>query len=137
MKKFLVITICLFTSVSLKAQVTDTVKVDTQKFVRVEQQPEVVGGESKLFRYLQRNLKYPKIAKENNTQGTVRVKFVIERDGSLSDIKVERSLSPETDAEAIRLMTDPKAPKWIPGMVNGKPTRVQYSIPIYFRLDNE
>jgi protein TonB len=112
MRKFYLTTLFLIAGIFIaKAQVADTAKVDTQKFVRVEQQPQVVGGDAKLFMYLQKNLKYPEIAKDNNIQGTVRVKFVIERDGSLSDIKVERSLSPETDAEAIRLMTDPKAPK--------------------------
>ncbi|PAW94241.1 hypothetical protein CKK33_12380 [Mucilaginibacter sp. MD40] len=136
MKKLLFIAICLFFFNKVEAQITDTAKVDTQKFVRVEQPPQVIGGESKLFFYLKKNLKYPKSAKENNIQGTVRVTFVVERDGRLSDIKVKKSLSEDTDAEAIRLMSDPKAPKWIPGMEGGKPVRVQYSIPVYFRLDN-
>ncbi len=98
----------------------------------VEHEPEFPGGIEKLYRYLGRNLRYPAAAKENNIQGKVFVTFVVEIDGSLTDIKVSKSLSPETDAEAIRLMK--ASPKWNPGIQNGRAVRTQYTLPVAFTL---
>jgi protein TonB len=98
----------------------------------VEHEPEFVGGIEKLYRYLGRNLRYPATAKENNVQGKVFVTFVVEKDGSLTDIKISKSLSPETDAEAIRLMQ--ASPKWNPGIQNGRAVRTQYTLPVVFAL---
>jgi len=101
-------------------------------YMKVEKAPEFPGGIERLYRYLGKNLRYPAAAKENNTQGKVFVTFVVEKDGSLTDIRILKSLSPETDAEAIRLMQ--ACPKWSPGIQNGRPVRVQYSMPVSFSL---
>jgi len=101
-------------------------------FTAVEHEPEFPGGIEKLYRYLGKNLRYPAAAKENNVQGKVFVTFVVEKDGSLTGIKVSKSLSPETDAEAIRLIQ--ASPKWNAGIQNGRAVRVQYTLPVAFAL---
>lgn len=79
------------------------------------------------------NLKYPVVAEENGVQGNVVVSFVVEIDGSLSNIHIEKSVDPSLDKEAMRLVRN--MPKWTPGYdKNGKPVRVKYSIPVNFRL---
>jgi TonB family protein len=113
--------------------IADTLKgmrADTLIFMKTEHEPEFRGGIEKLYRYLEKNLRYPAAAKENNIEGKVFVTFVVEKDGSLTDIRILKSLSPETDAEAIRLMQ--ACPKWSPGIQNGRPVRVQYSMPVSF-----
>jgi protein TonB len=111
----------------------DAGTVDTNKiFKPVDQEPTFPGGMAKLYQYILKNVKYPKEALENKVQGKVLVGFVIEKDGTLIDINVEKSLSPETDAEALRLIKN--CPKWRPGALNGKPVRVRYIIPINFEL---
>lgn len=137
MKKILFFVVGMAIYIGANAQATDTtgrLKKDSSVFGPVEKVPEFPGGLNKLFKYINDNLRYPKQAKRDNIEGSVRVSFVVERDGSLTDIKIARSLSPETDAEAIRLITN--CPKWIPGMQNGHPVRVLYSIPISFTLSN-
>ena len=105
---------------------------DKKIFTAVEQQPSYPGGMGKFYDYIAKNLKYPAVAKENNIKGQVSVTFVVERDGSLAEARVIGSLSPETDAEAIRLIKE--CPKWNPGMQNGRAVRVQYALPIKFVL---
>jgi protein TonB len=79
-----------------------------------------------------RNVEYPEKAWQNDIQGRVWVSFVIEKDGYLSKVKVERSVDPELDAEAVRVIK--MMPRLEPGKVDGKPVRIRYSIPINFRL---
>ncbi|HJP62925.1 MAG TPA: energy transducer TonB [Mucilaginibacter sp.] len=111
----------------------DSVAVDTNKIFRpIDQEPIFPGGMAKLYQYILKNLKYPKEALENKVQGRVLVSFIIEKDGTLTDIKVSKGLTPETDAEAIRLIQ--ACPKWRPGTQGGRPVRVQYIIPIKFEL---
>ncbi|MBB6127514.1 energy transducer TonB [Mucilaginibacter lappiensis] len=132
MKKLLLIGIVLTLFFKAEAQIASTPTTDTTEvFTRIDQVPEFPGGLYKFSKYLDKNLKYPKEAKENNIQGRVTVTFVVEKDGSLSDSKVTKSLTPETDAEAIRLIKN--SPKWIPGKQGGRPVRVLYSIPITFQ----
>jgi len=97
-------------------------------YKQVEHEPQFPGGIQKLYAYLRKNLRYPRM----DIQGKVFVTFVVEKDGSLTNIKIQRSLSPETDAEAIRLIKN--SPKWNPGIQNGRPVRVQYSLPIVFQM---
>ncbi|MCQ6961260.1 energy transducer TonB [Mucilaginibacter aquariorum] len=106
-----------------------------QIFTAVEQSPTFPGGEGAFGKYLQKNMRYPAIARENNVQGRVVLTFVVERDGSLTDIKVLRSLGSGTDEEAVRVLK--ASPKWKPGIQNGRPVRVQYSIPVNFTLASE
>lgn len=99
-------------------------------FVSIETQPGFPGGMHKLYAYLKSAIKYPAEALENNVQGKVFLSFIVEKDGSLNDIKVERKLGSGTDEEAVRVLK--ASPKWIPGTQNGKPVRVKYNIPISF-----
>jgi len=101
-------------------------------FEIVEQMPEFPGGAAGLMQFLSNNIKYPAIAEENGIQGRVVCTFVVECDGSITDIKVSRPLDPSLDKEAVRVLS--KMPKWIPGKQKGKPVRVKYSVPVTFRL---
>ncbi len=101
-------------------------------FKVVEVDPEFPGGEEALYKYLAENIKYPEKAKNNKVEGRVYITFVIEKDGTVSDAKVLRSVNEELDAEALRVIN--AMPKWKPGMQRGVPVRVQYNIPISFKL---
>lgn len=95
----------------------------------VEQAP-TFNGDLKAF--LAQNVKYPKKAMENGVQGRVLVSFIVETNGSISNVKVVRSVDPELDTEALRVVK--KMPKWTPGMQKGKAVRVRFTLPISFRL---
>ena len=99
-------------------------------FQVVEDMPQFPGGS--VQKWIAKNVKYPMIAQENNIQGKVFVQFVIEKDGSVSDVKVARSVDPSLDKEAIRVVK--AMPKWKPGKQRGKPVRVSYTVPINFQL---
>lgn len=101
-------------------------------FKVVEVDPEFPGGEEALYKYLAENIKYPVMAKSNKVEGRVYITFVIEKDGTVSDAKVLRSVNEELDAEALRVIN--AMPKWKPGTQRGVPVRVQYNIPISFKL---
>ena len=101
-------------------------------FQVVEQMPEFPGGMQKAMEFLAKNIKYPVAAQEAKIEGRVIVQFVVERDGSVSDVKVMRGVNPELDAEAIRVVS--MMPKWIPGKQRGKAVAVKYTMPIMFRL---
>ncbi len=101
-------------------------------FKVVEVNPEFPGGEEALYKYLAENIKYPVMAKNNKVEGRVYITFVIEKDGTVSDAKVLRSVNEELDAEALRVIN--AMPKWKPGTQRGVPVRVQYNIPITFKL---
>jgi protein TonB len=103
-----------------------------QIFTVVEQPPEFPGGEEKLFEYLQKNIKYPAMAKESGIQGTVYVTFVVETDGSITDVKVLRGQGGGLDQEATRVVKN--MPAWKPGKQNGRGVRVQFNLPIKFTL---
>lgn len=102
-------------------------------FQVVETMPEFPGGTEELINWLQKNLKYPAKAAENDVQGRVIVQFVIDQDGSITDPKVIRSVDPYLDKEAIRVVK--AMPKWKPGTQRGKPVRVKFTLPVQFRLD--
>lgn len=98
----------------------------------VEVMPQFPGGNVELMRYLGTNIKYPTIAAENGIQGRVVLKFVVSKDGSISNIQIVRSLDPSCDKEAIRVIKG--MPKWIPGMQNGHPVAVYFTLPVLFKL---
>ena len=104
-------------------------------FTSVEQNPEFQGGEAAFARYLSKNIHYPAVAKENNVQGKVFLQFVVERDGSITDIKVVRGIGSGCDEEATRVLKN--SPHWKPGIQNGRAVRVYYTIPISFTLQQE
>lgn len=105
---------------------------ETKVFDVVEQMPQFPGGPSALFEYLSKNIKYPVVAEENGVQGRVIVTFVVERDGSITDVKVVKSVDSSLDKEAQRVVRS--MPHWIPGKQNGSAVRVKYTVPVTFRL---
>lgn len=107
-------------------------EVATKVFDVVEEMPSFPGGQGALMKYLASNIKYPVVAQENGVQGRVIVSFVVERDGSISDVKVARSVDPSLDREAQRVVKS--MPRWSPGKQNGSTVRVKYTVPVVFRL---
>lgn len=106
---------------------------DVFDFVTIEKSPQFPGGMINFNDYIQKNLKYPEVAKENNFQGKVFASFIVERDGSLTNIQITRGLSAEIDKEAIRLIKS--SPKWEPGVQHGKKVRCNYNVPVTFKLN--
>ncbi|MCS7005338.1 MAG: energy transducer TonB [Cytophagales bacterium] len=102
-------------------------------FTIVEENASPPGGMQAFYEYLAQNIKYPKSARKMGIEGKVFVQFVVERDGSLTDIQVMRSLHPDCDAEAVRVLKE--APKWKPGKQRGRPVRQKMTIPINFKLN--
>ena len=98
----------------------------------VEQMPQYPGGIGEMMKFLSITVKYPEAAEKAGTQGRVIVSFIVEKDGSVSNAKVQKSVSEELDAEALRVVN--AMPKWTPGMQKGQAVRVKYTIPISFRL---
>ncbi len=101
-------------------------------FQVVEEMPEFPGGMEALLAYLSKNIKYPSIAQDNNIQGRVIVEFVVNKDGSIVEPVVKRSVDTSLDNEAMRVIK--AMPKWKPGKQRGKPVRVRYTVPVLFRL---
>ncbi len=103
-----------------------------ETFTFVERMPEFAGGERALQEYLRRALRYPAVARESEIQGTVYIGFVVETDGSISNVEVMRSVHPLLDAEAVRVISG--MPAWKPGEQNQKKVRVRFTLPISFRM---
>jgi TonB family protein len=101
-------------------------------FVSLDAAPSFPGGMNQFYTYVQKSIKYPQEALDKKIQGKVFLSFVVETDGALSDIKVERKLGGGTDEEAVRVLEE--SPKWEPGIQNGQRVRVKYNIPISFNL---
>lgn len=116
----------------------DYIEVETESeedvvFMVVEDAPEFPGGTEALMQFLRENVEYPVYCRENNIQGRVIVSFVVDKDGSIIEPTVEKSVHPQIDEEALRIIG--LMPKWKPGYHGGKPVRVKYSVPINFRLN--
>ena len=107
--------------------------VDDVPYTVVEDQPEFPGGAAALYEYLSKNIKYPAICRENNIQGRVVVVFIVNRDGSIVEPEVVKSVNPMLDKEALRVISN--MPKWKPGLQFGKPVRVKFIVPVNFRLN--
>ena len=105
---------------------------ESEVFVVVENMPSFPGGN--VQKWISKNVKYPVLAMENGIQGKVFVQFVIERDGSITDVKVVRGVDSSLDKEAIRVVK--AMPKWTPGKQRGKAVRVSFTLPINFQLSN-
>ncbi|MBQ8158809.1 MAG: energy transducer TonB [Prevotella sp.] len=105
---------------------------ETKVFDVVEQMPEFPGGQAALLKWISDHIKYPAIAEENGIQGRVVCTFVVERDGSVTDVQVARSIDPSLDKEAVRVLK--QMPRWNPGKQNGSSVRVKYTVPVTFRL---
>ena len=105
---------------------------ENKVFDVVEQMPSFPGGMPALMQWLSQNIKYPVIAAENGVQGRVIVQFVVEKDGSVTDVHVAKSVDPSLDKEATRVVK--AMPKWNPGKQNGSAVRVKYTVPVMFKL---
>lgn len=105
---------------------------ESKVFDVVEQMPSFPGGNGALLEYLATHVKYPVVAQENGVQGRVIVSFVVEKDGSITDVRVVRSVDPSLDREAARVVSS--MPRWTPGKQNGSAVRVKYNVPVMFKL---
>lgn len=120
---------CLISNKSFAQTPTDT----TQEIVTMaEVMAQFPGGEEEMFAFINKNLLYPKLAKENAIEGRVIVRFIIQKDGSIDKIEIIRKLNWGCDEEVLRIIQ--LMPKWIPGKVNGKPVAMYFTLPIAFKL---
>lgn len=115
--------------------VATTSQGEDEVYMSVEKNPEFPGGVNAMMDYLRGNLKYPESAKKNKQEGRVFIGFIVEKDGSVSNVKVLRGVCEELDSEAVRVVKS--MPTWIAGRDKGEPVRVQYTLPIVFKLNDE
>ena len=120
---------CLMTANAQKTVVSQT---NQKVFDTVDQMPEYPGGMQAMIEFLQTNMKYPEDAAKQKVEGRVMVQFVVETDGSVTDVHVAKQVFPSLDAEAIRVVQ--AMPRWTPGKDKGKVVRVKYNLPIVFRM---
>ena len=111
---------------------TDQNDGDAKVYDVVEQMPSFNGGNMALMKYIENHLSYPVVAEREGIQGRVILQFIVEKDGRLSDIRVARSVDPQLDAEAVRIVAS--MPEWIPGRNGDEVVRVRYTLPVTFRL---
>ena len=131
-KLFLMSMMAVFCLSTVSAQKTVVSQKNQKVFEVVEQMPEYPGGMMAMMEFLQDNMKYPADAEKQKVQGKVMVSFIVETDGSISDVKVMKNVFPSLDAEAIRVVK--AMPRWTPGKQKGKVVRVHFSLPITYRL---
>jgi protein TonB len=115
--------------IETKAPVEDK----TYEMFDIQKPPSFPGGEAELLKYLAQNIKYPPLARENNIQGVVALTFVVNRDGSVSDVNVLKDIGGGCGKEAIRVVGE--MPKWLPGEANGNPVKVRFTLPVRFKLE--
>lgn len=133
MKKLILLSLMAMLGLTtVSAQKTVVAQKNQQVFDVVEQMPEYPGGIKALFEYLSQNVLYPDDAEKQKVEGRVIATFVVETDGSISNIEVVKPAFPSLDAEAVRVLSG--MPKWTPGMQSGKAVRVKYTVPISFNL---
>ena len=114
---------------------TDTTKKKKTWDCMPETMPQFPGGQGVLMKYLAANIKYPASAVKAKKQGRVIVTFIVQKDGSITHAKIAKSIDPELDAEALRIVKG--MPKWTPGTQNGKPVSVRYMVPVKFSLQKD
>jgi len=129
MKNLLVLCFTLFGITNLYSQNQSSSKDADKVYTTVQTKPQFPGDINK---YLADHISYPEDAKKNNVQGTVYISFVVEKDGSVSGVTALRKVNPSLDAEAISVISS--SPKWKPGMQDGMPVRVQYTVPVQYTL---
>jgi protein TonB len=134
MKKLLFLSAFLCT-LSFGAFAQSEVSVDDEVFVVVEEQAEFPGGLDSMYTYIVKNLKYPELAKEKGIEGRVFVNFIIEKDGSISNVKILRGIGGGCEEAAVEMVKN--MPKWKPGKQRGKPVRFQFVLPIKFELPKD
>lgn len=129
LKVALMMLVLLFCSMTSTAQT----KKNDMVFDVVEVMPQFPGGQIAMLKYIMENMKYPEQAMKEGIQGRVAVRFIVEKDGSISDVKPILSVHPLLNKEAVRVVES--MPKWTPGKQNGKPVRVRYNLPVMFKLN--
>ena len=122
--------LCLMTA---NAQKTVVSQSSQNVYDQVEQMPEFPGGMPAMIEYLQTNMKYPEDAVKQKVGGRVMVMFVVETDGTISNVRVARNVFPSLDAEAVRVVK--AMPKWKPGKEKGRRVRVNYTLPVVFSIN--
>lgn len=128
LKVALMMLVLLFSFMTSTAQT----KKNDMVFDVVEVMPQFPGGQIAMLKYIMENLKYPEQAMKEGIQGRVAVRFIVEKDGSISDVKPILSVHPLLNKEAVRVVES--MPKWTPGKQNGKPVRVRFNLPVMFKL---
>jgi len=128
LKVALMMFVLLFSFMTSTAQT----KKNDMVFDVVEVMPQFPGGQIAMLQYLMKNIKYPEQAMKEGIQGRVAVRFIVEKDGSISDVKPVLSVHPLLNKEAVRVVES--MPKWTPGKQNGKPVRVRFNLPVMFKL---
>ena len=129
LKVALMMLVLLFSFMTSTAQT----KKNDMVFDVVEVMPQYPGGQIAMMKYIMENMKYPKQAVKERIQGRVTVRFIVEKDGSISDVKPILSVHPLLNKEAVRVVES--MPKWTPGKQNGKPVRVRFNLPVMFKLN--
>ena len=129
LKVALMMLVLLFSFTTSTAQT----KKNDMVFDVVEVMPQFPGGQIAMLKYIMENMKYPEQAMKEGIQGRVAVRFIVEKDGSISDVKPILSVHPLLNKEAVRVVES--MPKWTPGKQNGKPVRVRYNLPVMFKLN--
>jgi len=129
LKVALMMLVLLFSFMTSTAQT----KKNDMVFDVVEVMPQYPGGPIAMLKYLMENIKYPEQAMKEGIQGRVTVRFIVEKDGSISDVKPILSVHPLLNKEAVRVVKS--MPKWSPGKQNGKPVRVRFNVPVMFKLN--
>ena len=133
MKKLILMSMmAVFCLTTVSAQKTVVAQKNQKVFDIVEQMPEYPGGMEALFQYLSQNVKYPEDAKKQKIEGRVLASFVVETDGSITNVEVVKPAFPSLDAEAVRVLSS--MPNWIPGKQNGEVVRVKYTVPLVFNM---
>ena len=128
LKVALMMLVLLFSFMTSTAQT----KKNDMVFDVVEVMPQFPGGQIAMMKYIMENMKYPEQAMKERIQGRVTVRFIVEKDGSISDVKPILSVHPLLNKEAVRVVKS--MPKWSPGKHNGKPVRVRFNLPVMFKL---
>ena len=128
LKVALMMLVLLFSFMTSTAQT----KKNDMVFDVVEVMPQFPGGQIAMMKYIMENMKYPEQAMKEGIQGRVAVRFIVEKDGSISDVKPVLSVHPLLNKEAVRVVES--MPKWTPGKHNGKPVRVRFNLPVMFKL---
>ena len=129
LKVALMMFVLLFSFMTSTAQT----KKNDMVFDVVEVMPQYPGGPIAMLKYIMENIKYPEQAMKEGIQGRVAVRFIVEKDGSISDVKPILSVHPLLNKEAVRVVES--MPKWTPGKQNGKPVRVRFNVPVMFKLN--
>ena len=129
LKVALMMLVLLFSFMTSTAQT----KKNDMVFDVVEVMPQFPGGQIAMLQYIMKNIKYPEQAMKEGIQGRVAVSFIVEKDGSISNVRPVHSVHSLLNKEAVRVVES--MPKWTPGKQNGKPVRVRFNVPVMFKLN--